>query len=174
MKHPIRTSLVVIAAAGLIALGSTGQALADRLLTGDDIKNGSITSQDIENGSIRSWDLSGNTIRKADLSVGLQSQIFKNPAPGLTFHEVDGEVRAGVASGGTAEAVCPTGKVAIAGGYEFTSDPSGWTATASYPGHVDRSGVQPDVRNAWIVKLAGPTGQTADVTVYASCAYDFQ
>lgn len=185
MKHRTKVGVAVVAAATLIAIGSATGAAADRLLTGADIKNqsittkdladGTVTSRDLADGTIASRNLAAATIRSEDLSPELQAKILAPLAPGLTYHEFDAEVRAGVQSGAVATAVCPSSKVAIGGGYELTSpDTTGWTETASFPAHVDGRGIPTDARNAWIVKLSGPAGQTIDVTVYASCAYDFQ
>lgn len=53
-----RNIIFVLALIGALLLGSTGGAVADRLITGHDVKNNSLTGADVKNGSVKLRDLS--------------------------------------------------------------------------------------------------------------------
>lgn len=67
--------IAVTAAAGLLALGASGGAVAGALITGADIKNGTIESQDIKNGTVVSRDIANATIKVRDLTPALRELI---------------------------------------------------------------------------------------------------
>lgn len=76
--------IAVTAAAGLLAVGASGGAVAGALITGADIKNGTIQSQDIENGTVVSRDVANATIKLRDLTPALRELILQKPAKGDT------------------------------------------------------------------------------------------
>ena len=88
----------------------------------------------------------------------------------------------GVGGGAIATVACSPGKVALGGGYWFTSpDNGGFTAeqaltngsgvTASFPGRMDwdTNTVKPNDNSGWIVQV-NKNVQTADMTLYVICA----
>jgi hypothetical protein len=88
----------------------------------------------------------------------------------------------GVGGGGIATVVCSPGKVALGGGYWFTSpDNGGFNAeqaltngsgvTASFPGRMDwdTNTVKQNDNSGWIVQV-NKNVQAADMTLYVICA----
>ena len=87
----------------------------------------------------------------------------------------------GVGSGAIATVACSPGKVALSGGYRFTSDGgSGFNApavsdgsgvVASFPGRMDWSTntVKPNDNSGWIVQVNSKVN-AADMTLYVVCA----
>ena len=87
----------------------------------------------------------------------------------------------GVGGGAIATAACSTGKVALGGGYWFTSEgDNGFTSPAlsdgsgviaSFPGRMDwnTNTVKPNNNSGWIVQVNDKVN-LADMTVYVICA----
>jgi hypothetical protein len=87
----------------------------------------------------------------------------------------------GVGSGAIATVACSPGKVAIGGGYRFTSpDSNGFNSqaisdgsgvVASFPGRMDWStnSVKPNDNSGWIVQVNNKVN-AADMTLYVVCA----
>ena len=73
-RFPRSTAVVVAGAALLLAIGSTGGAVAGRLITGKQIKNNTITSADIKN----------KTITKRDLAKSAQPKVGARGPAGAT------------------------------------------------------------------------------------------
>ena len=67
--------IAVTAAAGLLAVGASGGAVAGALITGADIKNGTVESQDIKNGTVISRDIANATIKLRDLTPALRELV---------------------------------------------------------------------------------------------------
>jgi hypothetical protein len=74
--------IAVTAAAGLLAVGASGGAVAGALLTGADIKNGTIESQDIKNGNVTSRDVANATLKLRDLTPALRELVLERAAKG--------------------------------------------------------------------------------------------
>jgi collagen triple helix repeat protein len=86
----------------------------------------------------------------------------------------------GVGSGAIATVACSTGKVAIGGGYRFTSDDEtgfnsqaiadGSGVVASFPGRMnwDTNTVKPNDNSGWIVQVNNKVN-AADMTLYVVC-----
>lgn len=87
----------------------------------------------------------------------------------------------GVGSGAIATVACSPGKVALAGGYRFTSEhdngfnsqaiSDGSGVVASFPGRMDWSTttVKPNDNSGWIVQVNNKVN-AADMTLYVICA----
>ncbi len=87
----------------------------------------------------------------------------------------------GVGSGAIATVACSPGKVALAGGYRFTSDhgegfnspavSDGSGVVASFPGRMDwdTNTVKPNDNSGWIVQVNNKVN-AADMTLYVVCA----
>jgi len=87
----------------------------------------------------------------------------------------------GVGSGAIATVACSPGKVALSGGYRFTSDggngfnsgavSDGSGVVASFPGRMDWSTntVKPNDNSGWIVQVNNKVN-AADLTLYVVCA----
>jgi hypothetical protein len=79
----------------------------------------------------------------------------------------------GVGSGAIATVACSPGKVAIGGGYRFTSAPAladGSGVSASFPGRMDwnTNTVKPNDNSGWIVQVNNKVN-AADMTLYVVC-----
>ena len=86
----------------------------------------------------------------------------------------------GVGGGAIATVACSPGKVAIAGGYRFTSDhgegfnsqavSDGSGVVASFPGRMDwnTNTVKPNDNSGWIVQVNDKVN-AADMTLYVVC-----
>src|SRR4029453_2169309 len=79
----------------------------------------------------------------------------------------------GVGGGAIATVACSPGKVAIGGGYRFTSAEAlsnGSGVVASFPGRMDWSTntVKPNDNSGWIVQVNDKV-QAADMTLYVVC-----
>lgn len=80
----------------------------------------------------------------------------------------------GVGGGAIATVACSPGKVALGGGYRFTSPEAlanGSGVVASFPGRMDwtTNTVKPDRNDGWIVQV-NDSVQLADLTLYVICA----
>jgi hypothetical protein len=87
----------------------------------------------------------------------------------------------GVGSGAIATVACSPGKVALSGGYRFTSDggsgfnspavADGSGVVASFPGRMDwtTNTVKPNDNSGWIVQVNSEVN-AADMTLYVVCA----
>jgi hypothetical protein len=87
----------------------------------------------------------------------------------------------GVGSGAIATVACSPGKVALGGGYWFTSEhdngfhseaiSDGSGVVASFPGRMDwnTTTVKPNDRSGWIVQVNNKVN-AADMTLYVTCA----
>ena len=117
----------------------------------------------------------------------------KDGAPGVSGYEVHtwryskddansdmGPGYVGVGSGAIATVACSPGKVALAGGYRFTSeDQTGFNSqaisdgsgvVASFPGRMDwnTNTVKPNDNSGWIVQVNNKVN-AADMTLYVVC-----
>ena len=86
----------------------------------------------------------------------------------------------GVGSGAIATVACSPGKVALGGGYRFTSPGGGFNSpavsdgsgvVASFPGRMDwtTNKVKPNDNSGWIVQVNNKVN-LADMTMYVVCA----
>src|SRR5262245_7159639 len=70
MKHTqLKIPTIVLAVVALVVGVSSG-AVAGKLITGADVKNGSLTGKDIKNGSLTSKDIKKGTIKTDRLKDG--------------------------------------------------------------------------------------------------------
>ncbi|MBW3629609.1 MAG: hypothetical protein KY464_09945 [Gemmatimonadetes bacterium] len=90
--------------------------------------------------------------------MGPQGQPGANGVSGLTTASASASVSA--ASVGTAEAVCPSGKVAIAGGFRFETGNSTFA-----PFTFERS----SGGNGWVLVAFNANNLTRTMTVTATC-----
>ena len=124
---------------------------------------------------------------------GVNGRDGKNGLNGVSGYEVhtwryskddansdSGPGYVGVGSGAIATVACSPGKVAVGGGYRFTSDGgSGFNApavsdgsgvVASFPGRMDWNAntVKPNDNSGWIVQVNSKVDR-ADMTLYVIC-----
>ena len=68
IRPPNVTGIVTGVVLALIVSG--GAAVGAKLITGNDIKNGTITTKDIKNGTVSSDDLKNNNVKSGDIKDG--------------------------------------------------------------------------------------------------------
>lgn len=85
MRNLLKSSagFVVLIVVGLI-LAAAGTATAAKLITGDDIKDGTITSADIKNGTIQGKDIKKGTIAEKRLSDEVKAKLNSGGPQGAT------------------------------------------------------------------------------------------
>lgn len=153
--HLSRVGVVAVAVAALVA-SATGGAVADRLITSDDIKNRTIERQDLADDSVGNRSLRDNAVHQANLSPTIRRLLTTGGtpgpagpagpagAPGLSGYQVVVEEIEEVA--GTVVVVeCPAGKSVLGGGWVPgaggglqwqvpAADGSGWRGLVGAPG----------------------------------------
>jgi Collagen triple helix repeat (20 copies) len=161
----------VIAVLGTVALTlmiTTGAFAAKGMLTGSDIKNGSIGTVDLSKSA------------KAALKGHQGAQGEKGATGGKGDTGAAGPQGPAGATGATGTTGAQGPKVALGGGYRFTSagdngfhshalsDGSG--VVASFPGRMDWSTntVKPNNNSGWIVQVNDKV-KLADMTLYVIC-----
>jgi Collagen triple helix repeat (20 copies) len=199
----LKKGITLIAAlAALLAITSGAFAANHYLITSSSqIKNGAVGFSDLSPNARKA--LKGQQGSKGDTgAAGLQgskgdtgatgAQGPQGPA-GVSGYEVRtwryskddantdmGPGYVGVGSGAIATVTCSTGKVALGGGYRFTSagdngfnsqaisDGSG--VVASFPGRMnwDTNEVRPNTNSGWIVQVNNKVN-LADMTLYVIC-----
>lgn len=92
---------VLLIAALCLVLGSTGGAVAGRMVTGKQIKNNSVTSLDIKN----------RTLGTQDLAPSVQAALAKDPRAGKvsSYRVVSARYEFAANSEGAASVDCPAG-----------------------------------------------------------------
>jgi len=162
---------VAVAAAVALTASATGGAVADRLITSQDIANHTIQRQDLADGAVGPRILRDESVRMGKLSPKIRELLAgagaagpagpAGPAgaagpAGVSGYEIVARDVTGP-SGTVAEANCPAGKSVLGGGAEPIS------AGANY------AAPKPD-GTGWRtqVGIAGPG--TGTVRVYAICA----
>jgi hypothetical protein len=170
-----KTLALAGAAAALVAVSSTGTALAGDLIGSADIKDGSI--------------------HKVDLSKGVSAKLAKIGTPGkdgkdgkdglagafyATAYYNAGDTNAGAIATVACDATS-SAFTAIAGGVQVTGLDAGANSrntpvSSSFPGRMDWStnAPKPNRLDGWIVQFGGNAGTTSDkapekVKVWALC-----
>jgi hypothetical protein len=201
-----KTYLVAGAAAlvGVLAVSSGASAAQHYLITSSSqIKDGSIAARDLSAHARRV--LTGQKGQKGDTGArgpaGVQGPVGPQGKPGqvaagrdgISGYEVNtyrynkddnntdaGPHYPGVGGGAIATVACSPGKVAIGGGYRFTSEhdngfnsqalSDGSGVIASFPGRMDWSTntVKPNDNSGWIVQVNDKVN-AADMTLYVVC-----
>lgn len=82
MTKPRLTYANVVSTLCLFLVLSTSTAVAARLLTGADIKNGSLTGADVKAGSLTSAHLKSRSVLEADLSAGVVTKLNSSARDG--------------------------------------------------------------------------------------------
>lgn len=167
----VRTLLRPSAALALVVvLALVGTAVAAKMITGKQIKNNSITGKDIKNGSLSAKDFNGS-VQGAQGPAGPQGAQGPQGPQGPTGLANLEQVKTNSSfpantTGAAVTAVCPTGKVAISGGYTIQD------LTPPFPQILSDSnnasaGV---VVDRWTVTASNTDGAPVNVTVVANCA----
>jgi Collagen triple helix repeat (20 copies) len=178
----------------------TGSDIKNGSLTGLDVKNGSLHAADLSTSARALLQahkgVDGQPGPKGDTGpAGPQGPAGASGAtgaqgpqgpPGMSGYEVHtwrysrddansdmGPGYIGVGGGAIATVACSPGKVAIGGGYRFTSAEAlsnGSGVVASFPGRMDWSTntVKPNDNSGWIVQVNDKV-QAADMTLYVVC-----
>ena len=196
----MKKGIVAIAALfGVLAITSGAFAAQHYLITSSSqIKDGTVRLADLAPGARKA--LHGNLGAKGDLGPAGPQGPKGNAGPqgpkgsnGVSGYEVRtwryskdddnsdmGPGYVGVGSGAIATVACSDGKVAIGGGYRFTSEHDngfnsqalrdGSGVIASFPGRMDwnTNTVKPNNNTGWIVQVNKKV-TLADMTVYAIC-----
>jgi hypothetical protein len=172
--HLSRVGVVAVAAVALVA-SATGGAVADRLITSDDIKNHTIERQDMADGAVGPRILRDNGVHLKHLSPTIRGRLAaagaRGPAgpagpagtvgpagaAGVSGYEIVVESVTGP-SGTVGTVMCPPGKSVLGGGYvRGALGGVGWQAPTA-----DGAGWRAELQ------LAGPGDTTSDL--YAICA----
>ncbi len=114
-----KTLALAGAAAALVAVSSTGTALAGDLIGSADIKDGSIRSVDIKDGRVRTQDLSADTIAKLQGKNGKNGVAAVAAGAGYAGWPTSNphhDVWAPNSYGETIQS-CKAGEVAVGGGF---------------------------------------------------------
>ncbi len=122
---PRRFLPLLVLAALCLVLGSTGGAVAGKLITGKQIKNNSVTSADIKNKSLQVKDLAPSTRTALKGDQGAPGEQGLPGAPGgvSDWSIVSNEAEVPASSGTSLEVLCPEGTSALGGsGYWWGAD----------------------------------------------------
>ena len=197
----MKKGIVAIAALfGVLAITSGAFAAQHYLITSSSqIKDGTVRLADLAPGARKA--LHGNLGAKGDLGPAGPQGPKGNAGPqgpkgsnGVSGYEVRtwryskdddnsdmGPGYVGVGSGAIATVACSDGKVALGGGYWFTSEhdngfnsqaiSDGSGVVASFPGRMNWSTntVKPNDNSGWIVQVNNKVN-AADMTLYVICA----
>jgi hypothetical protein len=197
----LKKGIVAIAAIfGVLAITSGAFAAQHYLITSSNqIKDGTVRLADLAPGARKA--LHGNPGAKGDLGPAGPQGPKGNAGPqgpkgsdGVSGYEVRtwryskddansdaGPGYVGVGSGAIATVACSDGKVALGGGYWFTSEhdngfnsqaiSDGSGVVASFPGRMNWSTntVKPNDNSGWIVQVNNKVN-AADMTLYVICA----
>jgi len=198
----LKKGIVAIAALfGVLAITSGAFAAQHYLITSSSqIKDGTVRLADLAPGARKA--LHGNSGAKGDLGPAGPQGPKGNAGPqgpkgsdGVSGYEVRtwryskddansdaGPGYLGVGSGAIATVACSDGKVALGGGYRFTSEHDngfnsqalrdGSGVIASFPGRMDwnTNTVKPNNNTGWIVQVNDKVN-AADMTLYVICAH---
>ena len=113
LRSARRPAVIVTAAAAALALGMTGSAVADALITSGDIKNETIKSVDIKNGTIKATDLARGSVESSEVLNGslgygdlsgsavdqIQNGVFVGENWGVNLRNTQGTASAMLRSG---------------------------------------------------------------------------
>jgi Collagen triple helix repeat (20 copies) len=194
---------LIAALIAVLAVTSGGFAAANHYLitSSSQIKNGAVSAVDLSpaahkalQGQKGATGAAGPQGSKGDTgAVGATGAQGPQGRDGVSGYDVRtwryskddansdmGPGYAGVGGGAIATVACSPGKVAIAGGYRFTSDhgagfnsaavSDGSGVVASFPGRMDwnTNTVKPNDNSGWIVQVNDKVN-AADMTLYVVC-----
>src|SRR3954452_13073648 len=156
------------AARALVAVGSTGTAMAGHLIGSADIEDGSVRSVDLKDGNVRLGDLSPNVSEKLD-RVGTTGAKGEKGDSGLlnafyavAFYNAGDTNEGAIATVACSADAAQTGFTAIAGGAQVVGLDAGANArntpvSSSFPGRMDWSTNAPKANrlDGWIVQFGG-------------------
>lgn len=171
MRKLTTLTAVGIAALGLIA-GTTGTAIAGKLIDSADVRNNSLRSVDVQDGTLGLRDLNKYTKAKvtapgkagADGADGRDGVDGKDGADGVSGYHIEGPEARWSNTAGTVVAACPAGKVALGGGFTVEGIRGGSaTVTSSAPVYVSQTEA-----SGW--KVTGTATGEANVKAWAICA----
>jgi Collagen triple helix repeat (20 copies) len=190
------TLIAVLAAVLAVTSGAFAAANHYLITSSSQIKNGAVSAADLspgarnalhgqkgDTGSTGPQGLAGAQGPKGDTgATGAQGSKGDTGATGAQGPKgsAAGPHYVGVGSGAIATVACSPGKVALSGGYRFTSagdngfnspaitDGSG--VVASFPGRMDwnTNTVKPNDNSGWIVQVNNKV-DAADMTLYVVC-----
>lgn len=148
-------------AVGVLALAIVGggTATAAKLITGENIKDGTIEVLDLSEAAVDGLQVPG-----------------PQGGPGLSGYEVNTYDYPNVSGGGIATVACSEGKTALGGGYWFKDEANltkGTAVVASFPGRMDwtTNTPKPDRNDGWIVQVNKPENlNPGNLTMYVICA----
>ncbi len=182
MNRTARLAPALVLSVAVIGSASAGSAVAAKMITGKDIKNGSVASVDVKNGSLGSVDvkngaLTGTDVKNGAIAEGKLAGAVKQKlnAPAVRGYEVvtsTESVDAGSAS--TVFVACTGDKVAVGGGGEFTSTDQALTVQGSTPReYFEESALYAPATatsaDAWAVSVFNGLANLEDVTAYVIC-----
>lgn len=161
MRHRPVVAVLVAVIALLLTVGGT--AVAARLITGKDVKNGSLTGKDVKNKSLTPKDFRGSVQGPAG-PAGAQG-----PAGLVALQYIEGPTTTVLAGAGvTASVLCPVGTSVVSGGGQpFTVGPD-VILDSSFP--IDGPDADTVRDDGWAVNYNNPTASNSNFRVNAVCA----
>ena len=182
-----KTLAVASAAAALVAVGSTGSAVAGSLIGSSDIENDSIRSVDLKDGTVRSYDLSkqvNDQLGKVGAQGPKGDNAYEKAYYAVAFYNA-GDTNAGA----IATVACKsTTDQAVSGGVQVlgldaAANSRNTPVSSSFPGRMDWTTNTPRANrlDGWIIQFGG-NAQTAGagdkapekVKVWALCMPETQ
>jgi hypothetical protein len=161
----------VVAAAAVIAVATTGGAVAGGLVTSAKIKNNTIKSIDVRDNTLKSADVRDGELLPQDVSSDTQRRFTS--INGYVLVTVDSATVTN-GSSGFARAVCPAGTRVIGGGAAWASgSASGSFLSRSTPEAFSGGGSSnptTTTANAWFADGENHSGGDRIIRVHAFCA----
>ncbi len=177
MNTATRTTRLVpalVLSVAVIGSATAGSAVAAKMITGQDIKNGTVASVDVKNGSLTGKDVKNASVGANKLGAGVQGKLDKPNVRG--YELVSTTITIPTAGNGQAFVFCPAGKVALTGGASWVTDDvleTGAAIQESHPGKAIGEFFAPleagDVATAWTISAVHNNIDAKDLTAYAVC-----
>lgn len=173
MNRTARLVPALVLSVAVIGSASAGSAVAAKLITGQDIKNGTVASIDVKNGSLTGKDVKNGALQEAKLAPGVKNKLNKPNVNG--YQVVTSTVSVPTTGHERAFAFCPAGKVALTGGAQWEAGAldAGAILQESYPGKAIGEFFAPleagDVATAWTAAGEANNLDPIDFTVYVVC-----
>lgn len=173
MNRTARLAPALVLSVAVIGSASAGSAVAAKMITGKDIKNGSVASVDVRNKTIVGKDVKTGALTEGTLAAGVRGKLNKPNVVG--YRVVSSTTDIPTAGQGQAIAFCPAGTIAVTGGarWEDGVTETGAILQESYPGKAIGEFFAPletgDVATAWKVSGEHNNLETVGLTAYVVC-----
>ncbi|MCW2812605.1 MAG: hypothetical protein JWN84_60 [Nocardioides sp.] len=175
MNTATRTTRLVpalVLSVAVIGSATAGSAVAAKMITGADIKNGTVASVDVKNSSLTGKDLKTGSVGESDLGAGVRGKLNEPDLGGYEVKRVVAEADAGSLT--SHFVACTPGKLAIGGGADLKNDEELVRVVDSapydfYDGVAQFAPPADDHADAWGVTVNNGLANLEQVTVYVVC-----